>query len=136
MTALSPSDSRNMPTGRGFWRLTGLVCTVVLLWLVTRPYFGLLFDARFYMVEALNVLDRANFADDLYFKFGSQGNFSVFSQFYLPLLRSAGVGATGMILTIVGQSLWLFGLFRLTRVLVDHKIMWLSMAVVIGTQHI
>ena len=136
MTALSSSDSRNKPTGRGFWRLTGLVCAVALLWLATRPYFGLLFDARFYMVEALNVLDRANFADDLYFKFGSQGNFSVFTLFYLPLLRSVGVSATGMILTIVGQSLWLFGLFRLTRVLVDHKIMWLSMAVVIGTQHI
>lgn len=136
MTGLPSPDDRSQPVCRDFWRLTGLFCAVAVLWLVTRPYFGVVFDARFYMVEALNALDRTSFAEDLYFKFGSQGNFSVFTQFYLPLLRLFGVGATGMILAIAGQLLWLFGLFRLARSLVGGQIMWLSIAVVIGTLRI
>lgn len=115
------------------WRMAALLCAVALLWLTTRPYFGAVFDARFYMIEALNALDPARFADDLYFKFGSQGNFSIFTQLYQPLLPLFGVGTTAIILTIIGQLLWLFGLFCLTRALVGPRLMWLSLAVVVGT---
>ena len=113
-------------------RLAALLCATALLWLVTRPFFGTVFDARFYMVEALRALEPARFADELYFKFGSQGNFSLFTKLYLPLLPVFGVGTTGLILTVCGQLLWLFGLFRLTRSLVGGQVMWLSVAMVIG----
>jgi hypothetical protein len=106
------------------------------MWLATRRYFGTVFDARFYMVEALNALHPGRFAEDLYFKFGSQGKFSVFSQLYLPLLRAFGVGPTAMILTIAGQLFWLFALLRLARDLVGGRVMWLSAATVIGILHI
>jgi hypothetical protein len=115
-------------------RALPLLCAVAVLWLTTRPYFGVMADARFYMVEALKALDPVPFAEDLYFKFGSQGNFSLFTALYLPLLRAFGVGTTGLILTVAGQLLWLFGLFRLARILVGGRIMWLSIALVIGMQ--
>lgn len=114
------------------FRTGALLCAVAIMWLATRPYFGTVFDARFYMVEALRALDPGRFAEDLYFKFGSQGNFSLFTKLYLPLLRVFGVGTTALILTIAGQLLWLFGLFRLARTLVGGQTMWLSVAVVIG----
>ena len=117
-------------------RTAGLLCAVAVLWLTTRPYFGTVFDARFYMVEALKALDPARYAGDLYFKFGSQGNFSLFTKLYLPLLRMFGVGTSAAILAIAGQLLWLFGLFRLTRALVGGRAMWLSIAVVIGMLNI
>jgi hypothetical protein len=117
-------------------RTAALLCAVALLWLATRLYFGAVFDARFYMVEALNALDPSRFADDLYFKFGSQGSFSFFIKLYQPLLRAFGVGTTGIILTVCGQLLWLFGLFRLARALVGDRTAWLSIAVVIGLPQI
>jgi hypothetical protein len=135
---LQPTPSPDMPdmtsrSGLGnIWRTAALLCAVALLWLATRPYFGTVFDARFYMLEALNELYPARFAQDLYFKFGSQGNFSVFTKLYQPLLPVFGVGTTGIILTIAGQLLWVFALFRLARSLVGERIMWLSVAVVIG----
>jgi hypothetical protein len=113
-------------------RTAALLCAVALLWLATRTYFGTVFDARFYMLEGLHALDPARFAQDLYFKFGSQGNFSIFTKLYPLLLPVLGVGATGIVLTVTGQLLWLFGLFRLARTLVGDQIMWLSVAVVIG----
>ncbi len=117
-------------------RTAALLCAVALMWLATRPYFGTVFDARFYMLEGLHALHPARFADDLYFKFGSQGNFSVFTKLYLPLLPAFGVGTTALILTVSGQLLWLFGLFRLARTLVGERTMWLSIAVVIGMLNI
>ena len=113
-------------------RTAGLLCAVALFWLATRPYFGTVFDARFYMLEALNNLYPARFAQDLYVKFGSQGSFSIFSKLYRPLLLAFGVGTTGIVLTVAGQLLWLLGLFRLARTLVGGRILWLSVAVVIG----
>ncbi|MEO8300433.1 MAG: hypothetical protein ABI608_01495 [Rhizomicrobium sp.] len=149
---LSPTDSRNVSPdlpqppeapgpangitpGRAL-HTAALLCAVALLWLATRPYFGTVLDARFYMVQGLHALDPARFAEDLYFKFGSQGNFSLFTKLYVLLLPAFGVGATGIILTVAGQLLWLFGLFRLARSLVGGKIMWLSVAMVIGMLHV
>jgi hypothetical protein len=113
-------------------RLLTLFCAVAVLWLATRPYFGVVFDARFYMAEALRALDPARFGQDLYFQFGSQGNFSLFTKLYLPLLRAFGAGETALVLTVAGQLLWLFGLFRLARMLVGGRILWLSIVLVIG----
>ena len=61
-------------------RTAALLCAVALLWLTTRPYFGTGVDARFYMLEALNNLYPARFAQDLDVRFGSQGSFSVFTK--------------------------------------------------------
>jgi hypothetical protein len=113
-------------------RTAALLCAVALLWLATRPYFGTVFDARFYMLEALNNLHPARFAQDLYVRFGSQGSFSIFTKLYRPLLLAFGVGTTGIVLTVAGQLLWLLGLFRLARTLVGGRTLWLSVAVVIG----
>ena len=118
------------------WRMAALLCAIALLWLTTRLYFGTAFDARYYMAEALNALDPARFTDDLFFQFGSQGNFSLFPWLYRPFLLLFGVGSTGMILTAAGQLLWLSGLFCLTRVLAGERAMWLSMAVVICMQNV
>src|SRR5689334_23169132 len=52
------------------------------LWLATRPYSGMIHDARIYLVQGLSHLYPGAFADDLFFKFGSQDGFSIFG----PLL--------------------------------------------------
>lgn len=115
-----------------FLRTLALVSATLVLWLATRPYFGVIQDARFYMVEALRDLDPARFAGDLYFQFGSQGNFSLFHKLYLPFLPHFGVAATGLGFTIAGQLLWLTALFFLVRSLVGERYRWLSIAAVIA----
>jgi hypothetical protein len=126
--AATPGPDRHL-------RNTALLCALAVIWLATRPYPGVVFDARFYMVEALRALDPQRFAQDLYFQFGSQGNFSLFTQLYQPLLRALGVGATAFILTVAGQSFWLFALLRLVRGLVGRQTLWLSLAMTIGMLH-
>jgi hypothetical protein len=122
--------------GKSVLRILPLLCAVAVLWLATRHYFGVIQDARFYAVEALRELNPARYAGDLYFQFGSQGGFSLFSKLYRPLVALFGIGAAGMGVAIAGQLLWLFGLLALARVLVGDRFLWLSAAVVIAMPNI
>lgn len=131
----SPPCERKLTVRRqlqALLRLLPPVCAIAILWLVTRHYFGVVADARFYALEALRELDPARFSHDLYFQFGSQGSFSLFTKFYRPLVSQFGLGAAGMGVAIAGQALWVFGLFMLARSLVDKRFLWLSAAVVIA----
>ena len=114
------------------FRLLPLVCATIVLWLATRHYFGVQADARFYALEALRELEPGKFANDLYFQFGSQGSFSLFTRLYRPLVAQFGYGAAGMGVAVAGQALWLIALLCLARSLVGDRWLWLSAAVVIA----
>ncbi|HEX4635871.1 MAG TPA: hypothetical protein VH189_06795 [Rhizomicrobium sp.] len=109
-----------------------LLCAIAVLWLATRHYFGVVQDARFYTLEALHSANPAAFADDMYFKFGSQGSFSLFTRLYLPFVSHFGVGAAGMAFTIAGQLCWILALYWLARCWVGERYLWLSVATVIA----
>src|SRR5262245_51531068 len=97
---------------------TTILCLALLiatLWMATRPYLGVVHDSRFYTVEALNELIPGRFADDLYFRYGSQGQFTLFTRMYKPFIAAFGVADGNLILTIIAQCLWLSGLFYLAR---------------------
>ena len=89
-----------------------LIATV---WLATRPYMGVIHDLRFYTVQALSALLPGRFADDLYFRYGSADQFTLFTLAYQPVLAALGIAKAAMTLTIVGQSLWIGGLLYLAR---------------------
>jgi hypothetical protein len=114
---------------------TTTLCLALLigtLWLATRPYLGVIHDSRFYTVEALNALIPGRFADDLYFRYGSQGQFTLFTQVYKPFLATFGIADGNLILTVIAQCSWLTGLFYLTRNLFrDWKIAPIAIAAVI-----
>ncbi|EQD37451.1 hypothetical protein B1A_17558, partial [mine drainage metagenome] len=52
-----------------------LILLLLILWLVTRPYEGILWDSEYYTVQALHFLWPDRYANDLYFAFGSQDQF-------------------------------------------------------------
>jgi hypothetical protein len=113
------------------WSKTGTLITGALLiligvlWLATRPYQGVVNDARLYMVQALRELYPARFDSDLYFRFGSQDEFTIFSRAYAPLLSMLGVGTTGIVLTLAGHVVWICGLVYLARGLIRDR--WQSL---------
>jgi len=114
-------------------RTAPFLCAVAILWLATRHYFGIIQDARFYMLEVLRNLDPASFSGDMYFKFGSQGSFSLFTHLYQPFVSRFGVSAAAMGFTIAGQLCWIFALIWLARSCAGGRYIWLSVATVIAT---
>jgi hypothetical protein len=94
---------------------------IVALWIATRPYRGVFHDARLYTVQALHSLDPGRFGQDLFFKYGSQDSFSVFTLLYRPLVASVGVGGANLLATVVGDALWLAAAAWLVRTLFGDR---------------
>lgn len=110
-----------------------LLLLIAALWLATRPYYGIVQDARFYVLPALRLLHPAAFADDLYFRFGATDRFTIFARLCAPFLAVFGVGTGAMLCTIAGQLLWVGGLFYLALGwLRDRWVALLSVAVVVA----
>ena len=104
-------------TSRGDSRATLLCLTLLIatLWMATRPYMGVIHNSRFYTVQALSALLPGRFASDLYFRYGSQDQFTSFTLIYKPVLAALGIAKAAMVLTIVGQVCWIAGLIYLAR---------------------
>jgi hypothetical protein len=87
------------------------------LWLSVHPYKGIIHDARLYAVQALHHADPAAFDGDLFFAFGSQDSFTIFTWLYDPLIRALGLGPAQLLASILGQALWFSALLFLMRTL-------------------
>ena len=101
------------------------------LWTVNglaRPYTGFIHDARLYAVQVLNQMDSGAFADDLFLRYGSQDQFSLFSRCVAPLANLLGLEAAFFILYLVFNGLLLVGMIRLVRALIpDRRISTLAL---------
>ncbi|HVB15932.1 MAG TPA: hypothetical protein VNF04_05325 [Stellaceae bacterium] len=99
-----------------------LTLLIAVLWLATRQYQGVVRDGRFYMVQALRALYPDRFAHDLYFLYGSQDQFTLFTRFYAPVVARFGVATSGMAFTVLGQVLWVAGLSYLASGLLRGRV--------------
>ena len=110
-------------------RLALLAAAIVVLWVATRPYAGIVHDSRLYTLLALRP-DHPGLATDLFLQFGSQDRFTLFSPLYRPLIALLGVGQAAMTLTLVAQLLWLGAAYGLAKTVVRDTA--LALAAVAG----
>lgn len=88
---------------------------------LARPYAGVIHDAKLYAVQVLNLAEPGTFADDLFLRFGSQDDYTLFSRGAVPLVRLLGVESAFFLLYLVFNSLFLFGLQRLILALIRDR---------------
>ncbi|MBN1365896.1 MAG: hypothetical protein JW976_13895 [Syntrophaceae bacterium] len=100
------------------------------LWLLKHPYYGIWHDGVIYTFMALKDLYPDVFASDLFIKFGSQYNFTLFPQIYAGLINSFGIYKSALLLTVVGQLLWIFAAVTLFRIFLKGKELYISLAIV------
>jgi hypothetical protein len=81
----------------------------VALWLFTHPFLGLSNDGALYALMALNWLHPDVFSSDLFVRFGSQDQFSIFSPLYGWLVGRVGFAAANISLLLAAYGLWLVG---------------------------
>ena len=128
----SRSDTPRMPAGRV---LAG--ATVILaLWVLTRGYEGIRHDAELYVAQALAHLHPEVFAQDLFFAFGSQADYTIFPRLHAYLIDRFDPAAADLCLLVSGQALWLVGAVVLVRSL-GHALHrsaagWLMIVLIIG----
>ena len=70
-------------------------------WLCISPYIGIEHDARLYVLQALQWLHPEAFTRDLWFAYGSQDDFSMFSPFLAAFLSVFGMSTGAIVATLV-----------------------------------
>src|ERR1700730_11248316 len=116
------SDRALSAIGRLAARPWSLFCVLLAVTALARPYAGITHDARLYSAQVLNQLDPAAYGDDIFFRYGSQDQFSVFSRFAAPVVGLLGVEPAFFLLYLVFNSLLILGLKRLVEALIDDRL--------------
>jgi hypothetical protein len=86
------------------------------------PYAGLGHDARLYAAQVLHRLGEPWLQGDLFFRYGSQDQYSLFSTVVAPLAAALGVGWTFFLLYLPLKALQLWGMMRLVRALIPDRL--------------
>lgn len=107
------------------------LAAILTLWFVTRPYGGIWHDSQLYTAQALRHIQPDSFVHDLFFLYGSQDDYTLFSPLYAQAIRWLGIDQAALILTLSGKALWLTGAFLLARRLLPAPLHWLGLGLVI-----
>ena len=116
--------------------------TVFSLWLFGHPYSGLYHDARLYAIQAMYHLHPNTYKNDLFFLYGSQDKFSIFSFIYAETIKLVGLEQAVVSLTFIGQLFWFFSAAFLLSCLSSGFVYWLALFLVTalpafyGSEHI
>ena len=104
--------------------------TVMGLWMLTQPYCGLRHDAVLYLAQTVRTFRPAQFGHDLFFAYGSQDSFSVYSLIFGPVFARAEVWPVQPIVVALSHAAFLAAVWRLLPRRLSLRERWLSMAAI------
>ena len=99
-----------------------LLLLAFLFWLLNHPYQGIWHDARVYGLIAAHWIYPEVLANDLFFRFGSQGSLSLFTPIYGELVRALGLDLAARLVTLSGGALWCIALFALSQAMLGDTL--------------
>jgi hypothetical protein len=105
------------------------------LWLLARPYIGVRHDGVLYLGQTLIQLEPKSLSHDLFFAFGSQDKFSIFSRVNAALYQALGIARSQQILLGVCHVSLLMATLLLLRPLRAQMDRWLGLAALAVMAH-
>jgi hypothetical protein len=106
------------------------VLALCCVWLITHRYEGIRHDAWLYAGQALARLDPPAFGHDLFFAYGSQDDYSLFSRPYSLFAQALGIGPAALLLLIAAHLAWAFAAFALARCWLSGAALWIGLALI------
>lgn len=85
------------------------------------PYRGIVHDAKFYAIQALNNLKKGHYANDLFFEFGSQDNYSAFSYVMAPFIDLIGLDIAFWLAYMAASAIFIYATVRIFRILIPDS---------------
>ncbi|HQR70367.1 MAG TPA: hypothetical protein PLE54_07170 [Burkholderiaceae bacterium] len=112
-------------------RTFAFVLVVAWLWMILTPYPGITHDGQGYALQAMQRLSPDVFGDDIFLRFQSQDDFTVF-----PLLQAAAIRALDLdrgtaLLTFVFQVAWFVSAWLVLRQLLARPLAMLSLGLLV-----
>jgi hypothetical protein len=79
---------------------------LISIWLFSHPYRGIVHDARLYGLQALSHIHPHIFQDDLFLKYVSQENYTLFSRLYVLVIHLTDFSTANLLLFVLAHVLW------------------------------
>jgi hypothetical protein len=121
------TESTLPPTGTAL-----LLLLYAAMWVLQRPYDGLDGDAQLYALQALATLDPAVFSGDIFLKYGSQNEFTLFPHAYALVVQGIGLEHAAAFLTLVCSLAWLAMGWCIARRLTGKEAAWVALGLLIA----
>lgn len=102
------------------------------VWMFIQPYIGITHDGLLYTAQALNRLHPDIYALDVFFKYGSQDDYTVFSPLYAWGIDSLGIERAAFLFTFVSKLIWFAALVWMARGLLSGLWLPLGIALVVA----
>src|SRR5262249_54785679 len=99
-------------------------CAAAAAFALSRPYAGIVGDARLYIGRGLADLDPAGVGQDAAFLNDGQSSFSIFPVVIDRLIALMGPSGAAQILSAVGLAVWFVGLITLARSIETDRSPW------------
>lgn len=103
---------------------------VLAIWILGHPFDGLTHDARLYGVQALHYLYPERYGQDLFFLYGSQDDFTLFTPIYATLIDFLGMHTAMILLLAVSYTLWTGAAALLAGKMVQGFQFWLAIVLI------
>lgn len=101
---------------------------VALAWVMCHPWFGFWHDGMLYLGQTLHVLSPKNYIEDVFFQFGSQDEYTIFTKIYAPLISLLGVSAAAQILMLSAQMFWISSFIYLLQAIFNKNPLAIAIA--------
>jgi len=109
-----------------------LFLLLLALWFFGHPYLGLWGDGVLYAVQALARLHPETYGKDLFFLYGSQDDFTVFSPIYATFISLFGLDGATLALLLAGNVLWFGSAMLLASRLLRGFPFWFGLVLAIA----
>jgi hypothetical protein len=112
--------------------LGGLVALTLIAWMLKHGYEGITHDAQLYSFQAMARLKPALLGNDLYLRFGSQDNYTVFSPLYAAAIARFGFEPAAALITLASQFAFITAAWFLARRVMPGYLAWLAVGLVVA----
>ncbi|MES2352972.1 MAG: hypothetical protein V4568_01015 [Pseudomonadota bacterium] len=109
-----------------------IIGLLLAVWLLSHPYQGIWHDGTLYAGQAYQRLQPEAFRRDLFFAFGSQDAFTIFTPVYAWLINVVGLSAATIGSLLALQILWFVSYWVLCRQFLEGRWLYLALLLAFG----
>jgi len=129
-SAAAPESAR----AHSAWLGVALFLGMLAAWMLLHAYVGLRQDAVLYAMQGLAHAHPVQWMQDIYLRYGSQDNFSIFATLYAQLILWIGLEPAARLLTLLAQVGFFFAAWRLACRLLPWRLAVFGLGLLITLQ--
>jgi hypothetical protein len=119
-------------SGISRWERLAWLLFIAATWMLLHLYLGLRHDSIMYSMQGLAHAHPELWAHDVYLRFGSQDQYTIFASIYARLIEWVGLEHAAELITAVSEVVFFTAAWRLARLLLPERLALMGMLLVVA----